>query len=279
MRSRAAVQMRKAQLEQLRNDAQVGDEALELGLAVVGPQDGGGMDRCEDVLCEVGLERPSLAEDRLRGVLVEVAAAAALHRFTQRPEARLLWDERLGRHGGSVPAAAGFDAPTTVETVRSAIVVPGHGAYGPGGQYLISSRCRRLVAEAERLAQRVEPVAVVFSGWSPAAGLSEAEQMRDAWHGPIVELVVERTARITAENAARTLPLLLEREVERAAIVCAPVHLYRVRFFFRRIYGAAGIETDFHLARIVPTPHAVAWELAALALRRRQLRTAQAAKQ
>jgi uncharacterized SAM-binding protein YcdF (DUF218 family) len=164
--------------------------------------------------------------------------------------------------------------------VSSAIVVPGHGAFGPGGQYLISSRCRRLVAEAERLAERVEPVAVVFSGWSPAeGGFSEAEQMRDAWHGLSVELVVEPTARTTAENAARTLPLLLEREVARAAIVCAPAHLYRVRYFFRRIYGASGIATDFHLARIVPTPHAVAWELVAFAVRRRQLRTVQAAKQ
>ena len=35
--------------------------------------------------------------------------------------------------------------------------------------------------------------------------------MRAAWQGPAVELVVEPTASITAENAARTLPLLLER--------------------------------------------------------------------
>ena len=39
--------------------------------------------------------------------------------------------------------------------------------------------------------------------------------MRDAWRGPAVELVVEPTARHTAENAARTLPLLLERDVGR----------------------------------------------------------------
>ncbi len=102
--------------------------------------------------------------------------------------------------------------------------------------------------------------------------------MRDAWHGPPVELVVEPTARTTAENAAHTLPLLLERGVERAAIVCAPAHLYRVRYFFRQIYGDAGIATDLHLARIAPTPHAVAWELVAFVVRRRQLRTAQAAK-
>ena len=165
--------------------------------------------------------------------------------------------------------------------MRTAIVVPGHGSYGPGGQYLISSRCRRLVAEAERLVEQVDPVAVVFSGWSPLlGGASEAEQMRAAWDGPELErgpeLIVEPEARTTAENAARTLPLLLERGVERAAVVCAPAHLYRVRYFFRPVYGAAAISTDFHLARIVPTPHAIAWEVVAFVVRRRQLRTVQA---
>ncbi len=170
-----------------------------------------------------------------------------------------------------------YPESSTVETVKTAIVVPGHGSHGPGGQYLISSRCRRLVAEAERLAERAAPVAVVFTGWSPLpGGASEAEQMRAAWDGPEVELVVEPEARTTAENAGRTLPLLLERGIERAAVVCAPAHLYRVRYFFRPVYGAAGVSTDFHLARIIPTPHAVAWEVVAFAVRRRQLRTVQA---
>ena len=34
--------------------------------------------------------------------------------------------------------------------------------------------------------------------------------MKAAWRGPDVELVVEPTAAVTAQNAARTLPLLLE---------------------------------------------------------------------
>ena len=41
--------------------------------------------------------------------------------------------------------------------------------------------------------------------------------MRDAWRGPAVELVVEPSASVTAENAARTLPLLVSRGVERGA--------------------------------------------------------------
>ena len=59
-------------------------------------------------------------------------------------------------------------------------------------------------------------------------------------------------------------------------VVCAPSHAYRVRWFFRRVYGAHGIEVRFQLARVVPTPGAVAWELAALAVRSRQLRKVEA---
>jgi uncharacterized SAM-binding protein YcdF (DUF218 family) len=156
-------------------------------------------------------------------------------------------------------------------TQRLALVVPGHSR-----RDRISRTCRRLVAEAERLAEQVRPDVVVFSGWSPAGGSSEAEQMRALWHGPDAELVVEPTAATTAQNAARTLPLLLERGVGRAVVVSAPLHGYRVRWFFRRLYEAHGIETSFHAPRIPPTPFALAWELGALTVRSRQLRAAQA---
>src|SRR5437763_15827093 len=99
--------------------------------------------------------------------------------------------------------------------MTTAIVVPGHGRLDRDGVYRISARCRRLVREAERLAELLPAHAVVFSGWSPVGGASEAEQMRGAWRGPAAELVVEPTARVTAENAARTPPLLVERGTRR----------------------------------------------------------------
>jgi len=160
--------------------------------------------------------------------------------------------------------------------MRTAIVVPGHGRLGRDGVYRISATCRRLVREAERLAQRLPARTVAFSGWSPVGGMSEAEQMRAAWRGPAVELVVEPTARVTAENAARTLPLLVERGVRRAIVVCAPLHLYRARYFFAPIYAEAGIETEFRTVRMIPTPGAIAWELGALLVRRAQLGTVRA---
>ena len=157
-----------------------------------------------------------------------------------------------------------------------AIVVPGNGMLGRDGAYRITRSCRRLVAEAERLALSHSPRVVVFSGWAPGGGPAEAEQMRALWRGPAVELVTEETATTTAENAARTLPILLERDIRRAIVVCTPVHLFRARWLFRRIYGAHGVSVSFRVVPVAPTPGAVAWELGALTVLSRQLRAAAA---
>jgi uncharacterized SAM-binding protein YcdF (DUF218 family) len=138
-----------------------------------------------------------------------------------------------------------------------AIVVPGS---------TVSRIRERLVREAERVARSVDAHIAVFSG----AG--EAEPMRDLWHGPEVELVLEESATTTAENAALTLPLLLGRGVDEAIVVCAPAHLIRARWIFHRIYGARDVAVAFRLARIAPTPGAIAWELGASAVARRQVR-------
>jgi uncharacterized SAM-binding protein YcdF (DUF218 family) len=138
-----------------------------------------------------------------------------------------------------------------------AIVVPGSS---------LARTRERLVRGAERAARDTGASVVVLSG------RGEAEHMRDLWRGPDVELVVEETAMSTAENAARTLPLLRERRVDAAIVVCAPVHVARARWIFRRIYGTAGIAVAIRLARVAPTPGALAWELAAATVARRQVR-------
>ena len=153
--------------------------------------------------------------------------------------------------------------------MRSAIVVPGHARRGR-----ISSLCLELVREAERIAAATEVDAVVFSGWAPRGGNSEADQMRAAWRGPDVELVLEPTARVTAENAARTLPLLVARRIERAVVVCAPLHLYRARFLFTRVYESHGIAAEFRAITARRTVRAFLWELGAAPAIRRHLRAA-----
>jgi uncharacterized SAM-binding protein YcdF (DUF218 family) len=160
--------------------------------------------------------------------------------------------------------------------VRTAIVVPGHALRGEDGVYRISPTCLGLVREAQRIAEVTPVDAVIFTGWAPAGGLSEAEQMRTAWRGPGVELVVEPTASVTAENASRTVPLLVERAIQHAIVVCAKFHVHRARYFFSRLYGAADIETEFRVVRAPTGFRALAWELAAAAVCRRQQRAAKA---
>jgi uncharacterized SAM-binding protein YcdF (DUF218 family) len=150
------------------------------------------------------------------------------------------------------------------------IVIPGHSDRGA-----LSKRCGRLLVHAAELAEQRTPRAVVFTGWSIDGGCSEAEQMLDQWPGRRdVDLVVEATARTTAQNASRSLPLLLARGIREATIVCAPLHAHRVRYFFGRLYEDSGLRCEISPARMPPTPFAAAWELAALAVMRRQLRSA-----
>lgn len=149
---------------------------------------------------------------------------------------------------------------------RLAIVVPSHGARARDGEHLITDRCRQLVAHAARLAERLEPAAVIFTGWSSSGGRSEAEQVRDGWAGADVPLLVETTARSTAEDASRTLPLLRARGIETGVVVCAPLHALRTWLLFGRVYRRGGVRLRLSLAHVRPTPRALAWELAALPL-------------
>ena len=151
-----------------------------------------------------------------------------------------------------------------------AIVVPGHSVAGR-----MTARCRRVLERAAELAEERTPRVVVFSGRAYGGATSEAEQMLAAWPGRRdVELLVERSARITAQNASRSLPLLRERGVREVTVVCSSLHAPRVRYFFCDLFRRFGIECDVRAVWIRPTPPAVAWELGALALLRRQRRAA-----
>ena len=141
--------------------------------------------------------------------------------------------------------------------MSSAIVVPGS---------TVARTRERLVREAERVARRTGAKLVVLSG------RDEAEHMRSLWRGPDVDLVVDETATSTVENAARTLPLLVERGVRRVVVVVAPAHLLRAGWIFRRVYGAEGIRVTLRAARVLPTPGALVYELVAATVARRQVR-------
>jgi hypothetical protein len=156
-----------------------------------------------------------------------------------------------------------------------AIVIPGNGRLGADGSYGISSRCREALRTASAVARQRTTQVVVFSGWSPVGGASEAEQMLHAWDGPEdVETVLEPTARITAENMSRSLPLLLEREVDEVTLVCGRLHMPRVRYFFGSVYPRYGIRCRYRAVRHGQLGHSLAWEAAAFPLARGQRRAA-----
>ena len=145
----------------------------------------------------------------------------------------------------------------------SAVVVPGHSSRGR-----VSRRCLRLLEAAARLVEREGVRTVVLTGGG-ARGAREAAQMAEAWTGRRdVELVVEPTARNTAENAARSLQLLLERGIDEATVVCAPQHVPRVRYLYERF----GVRCRVQAAWRAPHPFALAREVAAFAVARRQRR-------
>jgi hypothetical protein len=160
-----------------------------------------------------------------------------------------------------------------VSSAGYALVIPGQGDLLEDGAYRLTERCARLLEHAAGLAEHRRPQVVVFTGWSPYGGESEAAQMLAAWPGRRdVELVAEETAATTAQNAARTLPLLRERGIERATLVCTPLHRLRVAYFFRAVYGRFGIECRFRSPACGFSGGALAWEIVALSVAPRQRR-------
>jgi DUF218 domain-containing protein len=158
---------------------------------------------------------------------------------------------------------------------RFGIVVPGSGRIGADGSYRIGPRARACVRTAVSLAYARRPRVVVLSGWSPVGGATEAEQMLEAWDGPDdVEVVLERSATITAENMCRSLPLLLARGVCEATVVCGALHLPRVGYHFGSVYALHGIRCSYAVTGQSPTPRTLAWEAAAAVVMRRQRRAA-----
>jgi len=151
-------------------------------------------------------------------------------------------------------------------TNRLAIIVPGHSRRGR-----VSRRCLRLVEAAAALAdERGASVAVV-------SGRGEAEAMREAWPGADrLELLIEPTARTTAENAARALPLLLERGVTEAIVVCGRSHAPRVRFLFGGLYERYGVACEVRPVGLTLHPGSILRELGAALLAPRQRRAARA---
>ena len=125
-----------------------------------------------------------------------------------------------------------------------AIVILGHRDPGVSAEHRISAESRARLRRGLRLALSGGARAVVLTGYTSSGGLSEAEQMKGAWDEHVAPALLEVAGRDTAENASRTLPLLLALgEARRVVVVSSPWHV-RVPWYFAP-YRGFGLDVSY----------------------------------
>jgi hypothetical protein len=113
-----------------------------------------------------------------------------------------------------------------------ALIVLGHREPGISPEHRISFESRARLRLALRLARRSPPRAVVLTGYTSTGGLSEAEQMKTAWDEHVAPALLEVAGRDTAENASRSLPIVLALGDVRHVVVVSSAWHVRVPWFF-----------------------------------------------
>jgi glucosamine-6-phosphate deaminase len=141
-------------------------------------------------------------------------------------------------------AAAARLAPRPQYVSPRALVVLGHREPGISVEHRISHESRARLRHARELAERTPVRAVVLTGYTSTGGLSEAEQMKTAWDDHDAPALLEVAGRDTAENASRSLPILLAlAEAREVTVVSSAWHL-RVPYFFAP-YGRYGLHVTY----------------------------------
>ena len=140
--------------------------------------------------------------------------------------------------------AAAELAPRRAFRSDRVLVVLGHRDPGVSAEHRISAESRARLRHALRLARRSGARAIVLTGYTSTGGLSEAEQMKAVWDESVAPALLETAGRDTAENASRTLPILLALgEAPRVTVVSSPWHL-RVPWYFAP-YAAYGFDVSY----------------------------------
>ena len=236
----------------------------------------GGLDRVPREAITVGLEILGAARELVL-LVTGGAKADALHAMLEAPAGRHRPASLLRDHP-RLTILCDRDAASRLEpeaawTSDRAVVVLGHRERG-SAEDRISDESRARLALAEDACRADPPRLVVLTGYTrTAAGDSEAEQMNDAWSLAGVPALMEIAGRNTAENAARSLPLIeAAGSLRRVTVVSSAWHI-RVPYFFAP-YRARGFELSFARERGGPTLGPLAAELAALPAMPRQRRAA-----
>jgi DUF218 domain len=196
-------------------------------LAVIGlaEADPGLLDRRAVVLLATGSEQA----EPLRAALADPAWPLRAH-----PRLTVVCDP---------PAAAEIPHGERRGGDRVAVVL-GHREPGVSAEHRISHESLERLQRAERLVHGHPARAVVLTGYTSTGGLSEAEQMALGWRDPDVSYLLEVAGRDTAENATRSLPLILALGgVRRVSVVTSAWHV-RTPFFFAP-YRRFGLEVTW----------------------------------
>jgi uncharacterized SAM-binding protein YcdF (DUF218 family) len=139
------------------------------------------------------------------------------------------------------------------------IVVPGTAADRDGIHTLTPETFGRL-RRAEEIARGRLVRAVILSGWSGSAGsgLSEAEQMMQAWAGPDVPIICDDAARSTAENALCSAAIIgALGDVREVVVVASWGNALRLRLAFRAALRGHGARP--RLSTVWGIRHGASW--------------------
>ena len=129
-------------------------------------------------------------------------------------------------------AAARLLRPRKSWSSDRVVIVLGHREPGISPEHRISNESRERLRRAERACRRDPPRAVILTGYTRTRGLSEAEQMEEAWSNPDVPALLEDAGRDTAENASRSLPIVRAiGDIRRVTVVTSLWHV-RAPYFF-----------------------------------------------
>ena len=198
------------------------EQALTVGLAAL-------MSARELLVLATGASRAAA----LRAMLLEPASAASPASLLRaHPRMTVLCDRSAATE---LPAHRGC---------HHVCVVLGHREPSISAEHRISHESLGRLHRAEWIARRRPTLAAVLTGYTSTGGLSEAEQMRAAWSVEDVPPVLEVAGRDTAENATRSLPLVLALgDARHVTVVTSAWHL-RAPYHFRP-WRRYGLELDF----------------------------------
>ncbi len=207
----------------------------------------GGIDHVPTEALTVGL-RTILAARRVVVLVTGLGKARALQAMLEGPRSPACPASLLRDHPRITVvcdrAAASLLRPRAGWASDRALVVLGHREPGISREHRASAESFARLRHAVTVAERTPARAAILTGWTRTGGLSEAEQMLTAWNAPDTPALLEVAGRNTAENASRSLPLLLAMaDVRRVTVVTSAWHV-RAPWFFAA-YARFGLAVSY----------------------------------